>query len=144
MDGPFNHSLLWWGCLEKVQKSIHHEHNTAIIAHRVPTILACTKCYFALWSSEYSTLFSDRKYTKTMIFYFFFFLLPIATFGNPNAGGGINNGVSPIKLEAAHNAAAASGSNYYTCATYGSPSPGANEHHTQQSLLATSAYSKYL
>ena len=73
----------------------------------------------------------------------FFLLLPIATFGNPNAGGGINNGVSPIKLEA-HNAAAASGSNYYTCATYGSPSPGANEHHTQQSLLATSAYSKYL
>ena len=86
----------------------------------------------------YSTLFSDRKYKDND---FFLLLLPIATFGNPNAGGGINNGVSPIKLEA-HNAAAASGSNYYTCATYGSPSPGANEHHTQQSLLATSAYSK--
>ena len=64
------------------------------------------------------------------------FVYILATFGNPNAGGGINNGASPIKLEA-HN----TGSNYYTCATYGSPSPGANEH--QQSLLATSAYSKF-
>lgn len=62
-----------------------------------------------------------------------------ATFGNPNAGGGINNG-SPIKLET-HNSAGSN--NYYTCATYGSPSPGSNEHHhQQQSLLATSAYSK--
>jgi hypothetical protein len=67
-----------------------------------------------------------------------FFTFPAAaTFGNPNAGG-LNNGSSnTIKLEAAHG-----GTNYYTCATYGSPSPGANEHHHQQTLLATSAYSK--
>ena len=80
----------------------------------------------------------------------FFFLLQAATFGNPSAGGAtggqINNG-SPntIKLEAHTGTSAAhSGSNYYTCATYGSPSPGANEHHQPQSLLASSAYSKFL
>lgn len=73
---------------------------------------------------------------------FFFsqvFFLFAATFGNPNAGGGINNGSAAIKLET-HGG----NSNYYTCATYGSPSPGATEHHQQQqSLLATSAYSKF-
>ena len=66
-----------------------------------------------------------------------------ATFGNPNAGGGINNGAAAIKLEAASHSSSGNGNNYYTCATYGSPSPGAQEHHQQQqSLLATSAYSK--
>ena len=65
-----------------------------------------------------------------------------ATFGNPNAGGGINNGPAAIKLEAAAHAGGAGNNNYYTCATYGSPSPGANEQH-QQSLLATTAYSKF-
>ena len=84
--------------------------------------------------------------------YELFFLLQAATFGNPSAGGAtgghINNGSpSTIKLEAAgHGGASATnaGSNYYTCATYGSPSPGANEHHQPQSLLASSAYSKFL
>jgi len=65
-----------------------------------------------------------------------------ATFGNPNAGGGINNGAAAIKLESHSSAGSGNGSNYYTCATYGSPSPGAQEHHQQQQgLLATSAYS---
>ena len=67
-----------------------------------------------------------------------------ATFGNPNAGGGINNGAAAIKLESHSSAGSGNGSNYYTCATYGSPSPGAQEHHQQQQgLLATSAYSKF-
>ena len=72
------------------------------------------------------------------------YLFISATFGNPNAGGGINNGAAAIKLESHSSAGSGNGSNYYTCATYGSPSPGAQEHHQQQQgLLATSAYSKF-
>ncbi len=78
-------------------------------------------------------------------------ILFTGTFGNPNAIGSLNNG-GGIKLEshpvgpAGSGPTAAPGSNpggvagYYTCASYGSPSPNANEH--QQSLLTTSVYSK--